>query len=255
MCTPRPRCTPLHSRHMNTPYDTDAHCGFRVLQSTHTCGDACHASRPVSASAPLQRAALALQPAPPAAQHAPCYPSCSATRAAPAQPVRRPWRSPGSKTLLSGEPPSPQMLCVCRRRRWCAHAQPRPRTATAAGEAPSALRCDWRRVTRARAHAANVGNTAGVVEKTRRERARGATRGRPRPPLPTTEGGPCTTTCMHSPRHDPCCCPPPPAPRLFGAAWRDGGSAAHRVRAPDALSQGRVRAWRGARVCLDNSAA
>lgn len=36
-CTPKPRCLPLHSRHMNMPYDTEAHCGFLVLQSTHTC--------------------------------------------------------------------------------------------------------------------------------------------------------------------------------------------------------------------------
>ena len=37
MCTPRPLCLPLHSRHMKTPYDTLAHCGFLVLQSTHVC--------------------------------------------------------------------------------------------------------------------------------------------------------------------------------------------------------------------------
>ncbi len=36
-CTPSPRCLPLHSRHMNIPYDTDAHCGFLVLQSTQVC--------------------------------------------------------------------------------------------------------------------------------------------------------------------------------------------------------------------------
>lgn len=37
MCTPRPLCLPLHSRHMKTPYDTLAHCGFLVLQSTQVC--------------------------------------------------------------------------------------------------------------------------------------------------------------------------------------------------------------------------
>ena len=37
MCTPKPRCLPLHSRHMNVPYDTVAHCGFLPLQSTQTC--------------------------------------------------------------------------------------------------------------------------------------------------------------------------------------------------------------------------
>ena len=36
-CTPKPRCLPLHSRHMNIPYDTEAHCGFLVLQSTQVC--------------------------------------------------------------------------------------------------------------------------------------------------------------------------------------------------------------------------
>jgi len=36
-CTPRPRCCPLHSRHINTPYDTLAHCGFGAEQSTHNC--------------------------------------------------------------------------------------------------------------------------------------------------------------------------------------------------------------------------
>jgi hypothetical protein len=35
MWTPSPRCTPLHSRHRKMPYETDAHCGFLVLQSTH----------------------------------------------------------------------------------------------------------------------------------------------------------------------------------------------------------------------------
>ena len=37
MCTPRPRCTPEHSRQKKHPYDTDAHCGLRVLQSQHIC--------------------------------------------------------------------------------------------------------------------------------------------------------------------------------------------------------------------------
>lgn len=36
-CTPKPRCFPLHSKHMKMPYDTEAHCGFRVLQSTQVC--------------------------------------------------------------------------------------------------------------------------------------------------------------------------------------------------------------------------
>jgi len=36
MCTPRPRWRPEHSRHMKIPYDTEAHCGFFWLQSTHT---------------------------------------------------------------------------------------------------------------------------------------------------------------------------------------------------------------------------
>ena len=39
--TPRPRCLPEHSRHMNTPYDTDAHCGFFCEQSTQTLFPAC----------------------------------------------------------------------------------------------------------------------------------------------------------------------------------------------------------------------
>lgn len=29
---------PEHSRHMNMPYDTEAHCGFFVLQSEHVWG-------------------------------------------------------------------------------------------------------------------------------------------------------------------------------------------------------------------------
>ena len=37
MCTPNPRCLPLHSRHMKVPYETVAHCGFLPLQSTQTC--------------------------------------------------------------------------------------------------------------------------------------------------------------------------------------------------------------------------
>ena len=36
-CTPNPRCFPLHSKHMKMPYETDAHCGFLVLQSTQVC--------------------------------------------------------------------------------------------------------------------------------------------------------------------------------------------------------------------------
>jgi hypothetical protein len=37
MWTPRPRWRPLHSRHIKMPYETDAHCGFFVSQSTQTC--------------------------------------------------------------------------------------------------------------------------------------------------------------------------------------------------------------------------
>ena len=36
MCTPNARCRPEHSKHMKTPNDTDAHCGLRSSQSTHT---------------------------------------------------------------------------------------------------------------------------------------------------------------------------------------------------------------------------
>lgn len=33
-----PRCTPEHSRQMNVPYETEAHCGEGALQSTHSGG-------------------------------------------------------------------------------------------------------------------------------------------------------------------------------------------------------------------------
>jgi len=33
MCTPRARCRPLHSKHINIPNETEAHCGFFPSQS------------------------------------------------------------------------------------------------------------------------------------------------------------------------------------------------------------------------------
>lgn len=36
MCTPSLRCTALQSRHMNTPYVTDAQDGLRAGQSKQT---------------------------------------------------------------------------------------------------------------------------------------------------------------------------------------------------------------------------
>ena len=45
MCTPSPRCLPLHSRHMKVPYETVAHWGFLPLQSTQTCASRSALSR------------------------------------------------------------------------------------------------------------------------------------------------------------------------------------------------------------------
>jgi hypothetical protein len=56
MCTPRPRCLPLHSRHMKVPYDTVAHWGFLVSQSTHTCGGRTRRRRQHTRSAAGMRA-------------------------------------------------------------------------------------------------------------------------------------------------------------------------------------------------------
>jgi hypothetical protein len=36
-CTPRPRCFPEHSRQIQMPYVTEAHCGLWALHSKHLC--------------------------------------------------------------------------------------------------------------------------------------------------------------------------------------------------------------------------
>ena len=83
-CTPSPRCLPLHSRHMNVPYETDAHCGFFVGQSTQTCTRAhevkagCHSpTAGANAGAGHQKGS-------------PCFQVCSAVPVRLSMPVAMP---------------------------------------------------------------------------------------------------------------------------------------------------------------------
>ena len=134
MWTPRPRCTPLHSRHMKMPYDTDAHCGLRVLQSTHTWAERVRAREPPRVL-PRRR---------PRARRAPCSRCATGARAAP-------WPPGLTPCLLvtkagAGKPPHPAagvrgarnralLLLLLGRVPACVA---RPRTARRVSHAPAA---------------------------------------------------------------------------------------------------------------------